>query len=94
HGVADRVLYDLGDFLDDYAVDPVLRNDLGLLFLVTVDRRGPRELEAMPLKLDFCVTRGAEGEEATWIRRRFGAACAALGTEVTEDGGRVVVSWR
>jgi len=31
HGVGDHVLYDLGDFIDDYAVDPELRNDLGLL---------------------------------------------------------------
>ena len=29
HGVAPRVLYDLGDFLDDYRVDRKLRNDLG-----------------------------------------------------------------
>ena len=36
-----RVLYDLGDFLDDYAVDPVLRNDLGLLWLVAFDRLRP-----------------------------------------------------
>jgi hypothetical protein len=25
HGVEDGILYDLGDFLDDYAVDPDLR---------------------------------------------------------------------
>ena len=48
HGVAGRVLYDLGDFLDDYRVDPRLRNDLGLLFLVTLDGRGPVRLEALP----------------------------------------------
>jgi hypothetical protein len=87
------VLYDLGDFLDDYAVDPVLRNDLGLLILVTMDQRGPRKLEGLPLKLDFCVTRAADGEDAVWIRRRFRAASAALGTEVTEDDDRVVVRW-
>ncbi|HEV3473907.1 MAG TPA: CapA family protein, partial [Actinomycetota bacterium] len=74
HGVQGRVLYDLGDFLDDYAVDPVLRNDLGLLFVVTLDGEGPRRLEGLPLKLDFCMTRAADGEEATWIRDRFRAA--------------------
>ena len=47
HGVAGPVLYDLGDF-DDYRVDPRLRNDLGLLFLVTLDGRGPVRLEALP----------------------------------------------
>jgi poly-gamma-glutamate synthesis protein (capsule biosynthesis protein) len=92
HGVQDRVLYDLGDFLDDYAVDPDLRNDLGLLFLVTLDRSGPLRLEAVPLKLDFCHTRLAAGEDASWIRRRFRAACAALGTEVERREGRLVVN--
>jgi poly-gamma-glutamate capsule biosynthesis protein CapA/YwtB (metallophosphatase superfamily) len=94
HGVEPGILYDLGDFLDDYAVDPVLRNDLGLLFLVTLDRQGPLRLEAVPLKLEFCRTRLAGGDEAAWIRRRFRAACAALGTEAAEEEGRLVVIWR
>jgi poly-gamma-glutamate synthesis protein (capsule biosynthesis protein) len=92
HGVEPGVLYDLGDFLDDYAVDSKLRNDLGLLFFVTLDRTGPKRLEAVPLKLEYCHTRLADGEEADWIRRRFREACAALGTEVAEDEGRLVVS--
>ncbi len=94
HGVEPGILFDLGDFLDDYAVDPVLRNDLGLLFLVTLDRRGPLRLEAVPLKLEFCRTRLADGDEAAWIRRRFRAACLALGTEVADEEGRLVVIWR
>ncbi|HEV8649842.1 MAG TPA: CapA family protein [Actinomycetes bacterium] len=94
HGVAGPVLYDLGDFLDDYAVDARLRNDLGLLFLVTVDQRGPVRLEAVPLRLGYCRTTLASGRDAAWVRRRFHQACAALGTEVAESGGRLVVSWR
>jgi poly-gamma-glutamate capsule biosynthesis protein CapA/YwtB (metallophosphatase superfamily) len=92
HGVGDGIVYDLGDFLDDYAVDPVLRNDLGLLFLVDLDAGGPTRLEAVPLALDFCHTRLAEGADAAWIARRFRRACRALGTEVAEEGGRLVVS--
>jgi poly-gamma-glutamate capsule biosynthesis protein CapA/YwtB (metallophosphatase superfamily) len=94
HGVAGRVLYDLGDFLDDYAVNPARRNDLGLLFLVTLDERGPIGLEAVPLKLDFCHTRVADGEDAAWIRRCFAEACRALGTDVEERDGRLMVVWR
>jgi poly-gamma-glutamate synthesis protein (capsule biosynthesis protein) len=93
-GVQGNVLYDLGDFLDDYALDPVRRNDLGLLFLVTLDATGPLRLEAVPLKLEFCHTRVARGQEADWIRRRFRAACAAFGTSVGEEGGRLVVTMR
>ncbi len=93
HGVAGRVVYDLGDFLDDYRVDPVLRNDLGLLFLVTIAPSGPARLEAVPLKLDYCFTRLADGEDAVYVRRRFRSACAELGTEAREEDGRVVVEW-
>ena len=94
HGAGPGVLYDLGDFVDDYAVHPALRNDLGLLFLVELDAHGPRSLEAVPLKLDFCHTRLATGDDATWIRRRFVDACAELGTTAVERGGRVVADLR
>jgi poly-gamma-glutamate capsule biosynthesis protein CapA/YwtB (metallophosphatase superfamily) len=91
HGVEGNVLYDLGDFLDDYRVDLTLRNDLGLLFIVELEHDGPRRIEAVPLKLEFCFTRLAEGDDAAWIRRRFRDACAALGTEVREENGRLIV---
>jgi poly-gamma-glutamate capsule biosynthesis protein CapA/YwtB (metallophosphatase superfamily) len=94
HGVAGPVLYDLGDFLDDYRVDPRLRNDLGLLFLVSLDAAGPLRLEALPLKLEFCHTRLATGDDAAWMRHRFRSACAALSTSVEGAGDRLIVSWR
>jgi poly-gamma-glutamate capsule biosynthesis protein CapA/YwtB (metallophosphatase superfamily) len=92
-GVNGRVLYDLGDFVDDYAVDLALRNDLGLLFLVTLEEQGPLRVEALPLKLDYCRTVRATGEDADWIRHRFTNACAAFGTSVSEDGGRLVIDY-
>ncbi|MEV5509725.1 CapA family protein [Streptomyces orinoci] len=94
HGVGDRVLYDMGDFIDDYAVDPRLRNDLGLLFLVTLEQARPVRLEAVPLYLDYCRTTLADEADHAWIRHRFSHACAALGTTVTEEAdGRLVLEW-
>lgn len=93
HGVAGQVLYDLGDFIDDYATHPELRNDLGLLFLVTFEDGGPTRLEAIPLALDFCRTRLADRDERAWIATRFRRACAVFGTEVHEQAGRLVVEW-
>jgi hypothetical protein len=91
HGVEANVLYDLGDFLDDYSVDPQLRNDHGLLFLVDLEAGGPRRIEAVPLKLEYAYTRLARGSEADWIRERFRWACSELGTEMVEENGRLVV---
>jgi poly-gamma-glutamate capsule biosynthesis protein CapA/YwtB (metallophosphatase superfamily) len=92
-GVGGSVLFDLGDFVDDYAVDRVLRNDVGLFFLLDVDRQGPLRLEALPLTLDFCRTRLADAEDAAWARHRFRSACAELGTEVGIEAGRLVITW-
>lgn len=86
HGVAGRVLYDLGDFLDDYAVDAELRNDLGLLFLVDLGPDGPRRLEVVPIKLDYCFTSLADGEDAAWIRHRFTRACQMVEEDLDEAG--------
>jgi poly-gamma-glutamate capsule biosynthesis protein CapA/YwtB (metallophosphatase superfamily) len=90
-GVEGNVVYDLGDFLDDYVVDPQLRNDLGLLFLVELEASRVQRIEAVPLKLDYTYTRLAQGSEAEWIRHRFRRACSDLGTEVLDEGGRLVV---
>lgn len=93
HGVADRVLYDLGDFIDDYARDPDLHNELGLLWLVTFDGPVPTRVEAVPLALDHCHTRLADRDETAWISNRLHRACDALGTAVEERAGRFVIEW-
>jgi poly-gamma-glutamate synthesis protein (capsule biosynthesis protein) len=80
------VLFDLGDFFDDYAVDQELRNDLGLLWLLELDTTGLRALRALPLALDYCFTRAAVGEERRWVTRRLQELCAPLGTRVVEAG--------
>ncbi|MFG3437001.1 CapA family protein [Nonomuraea sp. NPDC047897] len=94
HGVAPPVLYDLGDFLDDYATDPLTRNDLGLLWLVTLDEHGPVRLRALPLKLGYAHTRTATGDDWRWIRDRFTVACARLDSSVRVTGQDLVVELR
>jgi poly-gamma-glutamate capsule biosynthesis protein CapA/YwtB (metallophosphatase superfamily) len=91
HGVAGRVLFDLGDFLDDYAVDRELRNDLGLLWLVDLSPGGPTRIRAVPLALDYCFTRRASAAEANWIERRLRDLCAPFGTGVERAGGMIEV---
>ncbi|WP_113704130.1 CapA family protein [Nonomuraea lactucae] len=82
HGAAPGVLFDLGDFIDDYAVHPSARNDLGMLWLVTLEPPGPARLRAVPLKLDYTRTRLARGDDWRQVRDRFTEACAELGTHV------------
>jgi poly-gamma-glutamate capsule biosynthesis protein CapA/YwtB (metallophosphatase superfamily) len=85
HGVGWEVesplLFDLGDALDDYAVDPRLRNDLGVL---AIWRPGEpeRAIELVGLRLDYCRTGLARGAEAEWIAARLDRACWAAGSAV------------
>lgn len=79
------VAYDLGDALDDYAVDPRLRNDLGILTLWHASPEGAW-LELVGLSLDYCYTRLATGADADWIASRLETACGELGTGVERLG--------
>jgi poly-gamma-glutamate capsule biosynthesis protein CapA/YwtB (metallophosphatase superfamily) len=72
------VVYDLGDAIDDYAVDPELRNDLGLLALWRPG--GDPDLELVALKLEFCRTELASGADADWVHSRLERACGELGS--------------
>jgi poly-gamma-glutamate synthesis protein (capsule biosynthesis protein) len=91
HGVSGPVLFDLGDFIDDYAVDPDLRNDLGLLWFATLKAGRCRRVEALPLRLWHCSTEVADERDAAWVRARFEAACRRLGTAPTWERNRLVV---
>lgn len=88
---AGPVLHDLGDFVDDYATHEILRNDLGLLWRVTLEEGGVSRIAAVPLVLEFCHTRLADGPDRAWIGDRLAAACAALGTTVREEGTFLVI---
>lgn len=91
HGAVGHILYDLGDFIDDYPVDSVHRNDLGLLFLVTLTAGQPPGIEAVPLKLAYGYTGLAEGADRDWVLRRFATACAGVHSQALARDGRLVV---
>lgn len=75
------ILYDTGDFLDDYAVDPELRNDWSFVFLVEVHPlQGLRRLRMIPVQLGFAQTTLACGATFEAICGRMVSRCAALGT--------------
>lgn len=89
-GPSGRTLFDLGDFIDDYAVDPRLRNDLGLLWLVTLDPDGPRRVEGVPVRLEFAHTRRATADERRLLHALLRERCAAVGSSVRSEGDRFV----
>jgi poly-gamma-glutamate synthesis protein (capsule biosynthesis protein) len=79
------VLYDTGDFLDDYAVDPDLRNDWGLLYRAEVTPGRVERLHVHPVFLELARTRAARGAELDDIRRRLQDLCRPFGSRVVGD---------
>lgn len=91
HGVevhdARPILYDTGDFVDDYAVDPRRRNDRSFLFVVEVDDGGtPTALTLTPTVIEDGAVHRARGEVAAWCRRTMRERSEALDTAFDRDG--------
>jgi poly-gamma-glutamate synthesis protein (capsule biosynthesis protein) len=83
------IIYDAGDFVDDYAVDPTLRNDWGLLFRLHVAQAAIRRIELDPVLIDNCQVNFAAGAAHQAIAERIGALSAEMGTQVHRAGDRL-----
>ncbi|HWP48463.1 MAG TPA: CapA family protein [Candidatus Limnocylindrales bacterium] len=79
------ILYDTGDFIDDYAVDPEERNDLSALFLVRARPPHIENLELIPVQISNEQVNLAEGEEYDWFAQRITTLCAEMGTKVITE---------
>jgi poly-gamma-glutamate synthesis protein (capsule biosynthesis protein) len=78
------ILYDSGDFIDDYAVEPTLRNDLSMLFLLRVSGPCIERLDLVPVHIRRCQVNPASGAGRDWIIDRVRALSSELGTTLTE----------
>ena len=86
------VLHDTGDFLDDYARDPVLRNDWSFIFMLEVDCSGLLRLTLTPVVLGFAEVRLANPDEADAICVRMIDQSMKFGTSLarTAEGIELV----
>jgi poly-gamma-glutamate synthesis protein (capsule biosynthesis protein) len=82
------ILYDTGDFIDDYAVDPRLRNDRSFLFRLSLEDGALERLELFPVSLPYARVERARGAEREAILDRMVGLSAELGTafDRSEDG--------
>lgn len=87
------ILYDTGDFLDDYAVDPDLRNDRSFLFRVELEAGVPRRLELLPVALSFARVSLAVGGEREEILRRMEGLSRDLGTALARSESGLELRW-
>ena len=74
------ILYDTGDFIDDYAVDSRLRNDRSFLFCISVESGDLERLELYPVSLPYARVELAKGDEREAILERMVSLSAEMGT--------------
>jgi poly-gamma-glutamate capsule biosynthesis protein CapA/YwtB (metallophosphatase superfamily) len=85
------ILYSTGDFVDDYSVDPELRNDLSGLFLLRAWPPALAWIGVIPVTISRCQVNRAREAERDWFSERFTALCAELGTDVLVAGEALTV---
>ena len=85
------ILYDTGDFLDDYAVDPVLRNDWSCLFRVVLEGGEFQRLEMLPAALSYARVDLAAGQDRAAIMDRMEHLCMEMGTALERRADRLVL---
>jgi len=97
------IIYGCGDFVDDYALVPKFRNDLSVVWRVSVREKRYGEglnlekLEIEPTKIDRFKARKLEAgeEDAKWVRAKVKDLSRELGTRVdpeTSSEGAAVVA--
>jgi poly-gamma-glutamate capsule biosynthesis protein CapA/YwtB (metallophosphatase superfamily) len=82
------IIYGAGNFVDDYAVDEIERNDQSFIYELETENATPRGLRLHPTVICHLQTRRANRPEGRRIAARMCQLCRALHTPATlsEEG--------
>jgi len=86
------ILYDTGDFVDDYYVDPFLRNDQSFLYLIEVDKDGLKKVELVPVLISRMQVNKAAGRNYREIVLRIKSLSEQFGTTIRQTEQGIFVS--
>ena len=79
------IMYCTGDFIDDYAVDEIERNDRSFIFMVEADEHSIFRLLLYPTTIKNVQAMRANGAEQKAIVAKMQRLCADLHTITTWD---------
>lgn len=85
------IIYDSGDFVDDYYVDPVLRNDRSFLFVIEIGKAGTKNLRMIPTLIKNFQVNKATGEDSSQALDRMQRLSLELGTTLTKENNDLVL---
>lgn len=91
------IIYDSGDFVDDYMVDTFLRNDRSFFFEIEVDANGPRKVTLTPTLIQEMQVNAADGSDRDEAIQRMQSLSKEMGTHleiVKNADGRITLIGR
>lgn len=80
------IMYDTGDFIDDYAIDPILRNDQSCLFTITIHKNGPQSVMIIPVIISNMQVNTATGNDKNEIINRMQILSQEFNTSISDNG--------
>ena len=80
------ILYDTGDFIDDYVVDSRLRNNLSFFYLLELENAKILSLKLVPTCIHNYRVNLAEGSDYDWCMKRVNQLSAPFGTHIGREG--------
>jgi poly-gamma-glutamate synthesis protein (capsule biosynthesis protein) len=80
------IIYDAGDFVDDYVVKPDRHNDRSFLFELAFDDGRADALRLVPVEIRDRAVHRAGKTAAAWLRDRMRTLCEPFETTVVRDG--------
>ena len=86
------IMYDTGDFIDDYAIDSMLRNDESFLFMLDAEAQGGVSAVTMyPTMIDYFQARLAADDDRDEIIRRMQLLSRDMGTDAERTNNELRV---
>lgn len=88
------ILYSAGDFVDDYAVDEVERNDESFVFLLSLNEDGHFSLQLYPTVIQNFQAQLATGQRASHIASQMTELCREFETRCDWNASEGVLNLR
>lgn len=87
------IIYCAGDFIDDYAVDEIERNDESFIFVLEIDRNKHRRIYLYPTYIQNCQANMAMDHSKSAILSKMQKLCKTLGTHLTCDSDHALLDY-
>jgi len=85
------ILYACGDFVDDYAIDPIEQNDKGAFYVCNIENNQLIDIEITPIHIKNFQSTLADQQATDWIYQRMSSRCQTLGSNLEKQDRKFLI---